>query len=80
MAGSASTHSATHTAPSAATPDAFVVGLLAELESDRDPRTALMRLRQHLEACRRDGRCPPETLMRIEKQLAIECMAESQGR
>ena len=60
--------------------DALPPGLIEAVERERDARGAWMRVRQHVEACHTSGAPVPEPLLRMERALALECTAESQGR
>ncbi len=60
--------------------DHTVMDLIEELEHESDARRAYGRIQQRLNVLRATGADIPETLMRMERALALECTAQSQGR
>lgn len=54
--------------------------LIDELDHEEDARQAYLKLQHRLRDYRNAGRTIPETLARMERVLAMECSAQSQGR
>lgn len=54
--------------------------LLKDIENERDARRAYATVQQRLSVYRAKGVEVPESLLRMERVLAFECTAESQGR
>jgi hypothetical protein len=53
---------------------------IAGIDETEDPRQAWAAVKQRIEAMRLAGRAVPDVLVKVERQLMAECMAESQGR
>jgi hypothetical protein len=53
---------------------------LKKLTEREDPREAYKALHHRIRAIRAEGRQVPEELVRVERDLARECYAQSQGR
>ena len=56
------------------------IDLLEEIEHEGDARRAYARVQQRLSVYRAQGTDVPEQLLSMERALAFDCMAESQGR
>ncbi len=57
-----------------------VTYVLAQIEQERDTRQAYIKIQQQLEAYRQRGDAVPSELLHMEKDLALACCSESQGR
>lgn len=49
-------------------------------QSDDDPRRCYALVKQRIAECRQAGRSVPDDLVRLERSLKLDCLAESQGR
>jgi hypothetical protein len=54
--------------------------LMSQIEHERDTRQAYLKLREHMDRYRRRGDVIPVEIVRLEKDLALACCNESQGR
>ncbi len=61
-------------------PEALLIDLIEEIEYENDARRAYVRVQQQLSDYRAKGVAAPEQLLAMERALAMECTAESQGR
>lgn len=60
---------------------AEIADLVRQMEqSEDDPRYCYALVKQRIAECRQAGRAVPEDLVRMERSLKLECLAESQGR
>jgi phosphopantetheine adenylyltransferase len=50
------------------------------INDTEDPRKAWASVKQRMEVLRTAGKPVPEVLIKVERQLMADCMAESQGR
>ena len=66
--------------PAAAVSESALKELIVDIEREADARHAYHRVQQRLNVYRARGVEIPETLVRMERALALDCMAESQGR
>lgn len=58
-----------------------VVGLLqTEIDSATDPRQAYRKVKDVIADFRKRGKAPPEELLVLERNLALDCIEASQGR
>ena len=58
-----------------------IADLVKQMEqSEDDPRRCYALVKQRITECRQAGRAVPEDLVRMERLLMRECMAQSQGR
>ena len=57
-----------------------IAEVVRNIEESDDPRMAIARLQNLIRASRQRGQEIPEALARIERDLALWCCAESQGR
>jgi hypothetical protein len=75
------THNDTHTHNHAQTySSADIAVLLTSLDDHDDPRDAYALLQERIREYRSAGWSVPEELIRIERSMMTEFMAESQGR
>jgi chorismate mutase len=51
-----------------------------KIEQIDDPRRCYALVQERIRKLRQAGRMVPDDLARIERQLMVECLAESQGR
>lgn len=58
-----------------------IADLVQQMEQTADdPRRAYALVKQRITECREAGRSVPDDLIRLERTLMTECLAESQGR
>ncbi len=58
-----------------------IADLVQQMEqSEDDPRRCYALVKQRIAECRHNGRTIPDDLVRMERTLMTECLAESQGR
>lgn len=58
----------------------FVAEVIAGLAAGDDPRTAIARLNREIVDYQKAGKDVPGEYLRLSRQLASECIAQSQGR
>jgi hypothetical protein len=61
-------------------PDPEIAVLLTAIEEQDDPRDAYAMVQERIEQYRVAGWSVPEDLIRVERTMMTEFMAESQGR
>lgn len=59
---------------------AEIADINVRLEQLDDPRQCWVMLQQKIDQMKSAGWVIPEDIMRLERQLMVECLAESQGR
>jgi hypothetical protein len=57
-----------------------VTVLLTRIEGEDDPRQAYAMVRSRIQEYREAGWAVPDTLIRVERKMMTDFMAESQGR
>lgn len=57
-----------------------IADLNSKFESIEDPRRCYAMVQERIRQYRSKGTNVPEELARMERQLFVECLAESQGR
>lgn len=59
---------------------AVIAAINGQIDHLEDPRACYAKVRSRIGELRAAGRSVPEDLARLERHLAAQCMAESQGR
>ena len=60
--------------------DTSIRDVMAGIEAGDDPRLAMARINRQIVDFQKAGQDVPPRLLRLSKQLASECIAQSQGR
>lgn len=60
--------------------DGIIGNLQTEIDAATDPRQAYRKVRDTIAEYRRRGKNPPDELLVLERNLALDCIEESQGR